>query len=356
MRRAWIAVAALALVACRRAAEEREEPIAVSVRCVEAKRESVDVRVTMRGRVAAPPGADLPVASQVAGRVVQVLAHEGEHVDAGAVVAVIDDAASRDALRQADAAVVQAKAAEANAEATLQRTRELVARGIAAKQELDDATARADQARAAVASSAAAADLARRTLGRVQVRTTFGGVVTRVWRGAGALVDGSAATPILQLAATDLAEFDADATDRQIAGVAEGQAATISLATGGVPIEGHVRVRSAALDPSTGLGLVRIGIDGAGGATTLGVFGTAVVTERRRDDVLVVPAAAMRGAIADGAQLVVCKDGKAEVRDVRVGWRDDARVEIAGGLEPGERVAVDHVLGLATGAPIAPEQ
>jgi HlyD family secretion protein len=351
VKRAPLLVCALVVAGCRHAAAEREEPIPVEVHCVAAARTSITVTETLRGRVAAPPGGDLPVASQVQGRVVRVLVHEGDRVGAGAIVAVIDDTASRDALRQADAAVVQARAAEANANATLERTRQLVARGIAAKQELDDATARADQAQAAVNAAVAASDLAQRTLGRVQVRSTFDGVVTRVWRGAGALVDGTAATPIVQLAASALAELDVDVTDRQLVGIEAGQAARITLATGGEPLAGTVRARSTALDPATGLGFVRIGIDGSP-PVTLGVFGTATVEVGKRDGVLVVASEAMRGAVADGAELVVCKEGKAEVRTVKVGWRDERQVEITEGLAEGEHVATDHVLGLETGAPI----
>jgi RND family efflux transporter MFP subunit len=322
----------------------------VAVHCVPVARQSVDVTEVLRGRVAAPPGGDLPVASQVPGRVVEVAVHEGDHVAPGAIIATIDGANSLDALRQADASLVQAKSAAANADATLERTRQLVARGIAAKQELDDANARADQAHAAVNAAVAASDLARRTLGRVQVRSTFDGIVTRVWRGSGALVDGTAATPIVQLAATSLAEFDADATERQLAAIEVGQPTRVELASGGT-IDGAVRARSTALDPATGLGFVRIAID-AKPAPTLGAFGTATVTIGKRDGVLVVPAEALRGAVADGAVVVVCNDAKAEVRDVKVGWRDDERVEITDGLKEGERVATDHVLGLETDSPI----
>jgi multidrug efflux pump subunit AcrA (membrane-fusion protein) len=105
------------------APEEHEEPVAVEVRCVPVGRTDVETTTTLRGRLAAPPGGDLPVASQVAGRIVEVQVHEGDHLTAGAVVAFIDDASSRDALRQADATVVQSKAALANADATLDRTR-----------------------------------------------------------------------------------------------------------------------------------------------------------------------------------------------------------------------------------------
>lgn len=350
MRRAPVVVLA-ALAACKSVASEHEEPIPVEVRCVAATKQTLELTETLRGRVAAPPGGDLPVASQVAGRVVELLVHEGDRVAAGAMVALIDDSSSRDAFRQADAAVVQAKAALANADATLDRTRQLVVRGIAAKQELDDAVARSDQARAGLNSVVAASDLARRTLGRVQVRSSFPGIVTRVWRGVGALVDGTAATPVVQLAASALAEFDADATEGQLAQVAPGQRASVALSTGGEPLAGTVRARSAALDPVTGLGFVRIALE-AKGPLTLGLFGTATVQTGTRDGVLLVPELAMRGAVADGAEVAVCADARAEVRTVKVGLRGDERVEIVSGLAEGERVAVDHVLGLETGSPI----
>jgi RND family efflux transporter MFP subunit len=338
-------------VACRHAAEDRDEPTPVGVHCVPAKRQSIELTETLRGRVAAPPGGDLPVASQVAGRVNRVLVHEGDRVAPGAVIAAIDDSASRDALRQADAALVQAQAAAANADATLQRTNQLVTRGIAAKQELDDATARADQSHAGVNAAVAASDLARRTLGRVQVRSTFEGVVTRVWRGPGALVDGTSATPIVQLAASMAAEFDVDATERQLLRIESGQPATVTLATGGDPIDGTVRARSMALDPATGLGFVRIAIDPKE-PLTLGLFGEAKLKLGTREGAIVVPVETMRGAAADGAEVVVCHDGKAEVRTVTVGWRDDKKVEISEGLAAGELVAADHVLGLETDSPI----
>jgi RND family efflux transporter MFP subunit len=287
----------------------------------------------------------------VPGRIDRLLVREGDAIERGAIVASIDESASQDALRQAESALLQAQAAAANADATLARTKQLVDRGIAAKQELDDATARVDQAHAGVTSARAAADLARRTLGRVQVRSAFAGVVTRIWRGPGALVDGTSSTPIAELAASQVAEFVADATERQLRGVEAGQSASIVLAGGGDPLDGTVRARSTALDPATGLGTVRVGIDKPG-PLMLGLFGTATVKVGTRQGALVVPTEAMRGASADGAELVVCKEGKAQIRTVAIGWRDDKELEIRDGLTEGERVAVDHVLGLETDSPI----
>jgi RND family efflux transporter MFP subunit len=360
MRRGWTwhrtgaACTALALTnaACHRAEPEAEHAEPVSVHCEAPKAIGVDDTVSLRGRIQPPPGGDLPVASQVVGRVAQVSVHEGDSIKAGDVVAVLDDANTRDALRQAEAAVAQSQAAEANANVTLARTKALVARGIAPKQELDDATAKAGEATANVAAATAAADLARRTLGRVAVRSSFAGVVTRVWRGAGALVDGTAATPIVQLAATSALEFVADATGPELARVREGDAVHGAIGDDGA-FEGVVRVRARALDPSTGLGSVRIAVSKSDEGIPIGAYGRAVLTREHRDGDLTLPASALRGAVADGAEVAVCAGGKIELREVKVGWRDDARFEVREGVKPDERVAIDHVLGLEDETPIA---
>lgn len=351
-RAAWVLV--VCVLGCKKSApEETEKATPIAVHCITPKSAAVDETVALRGRIEPPPGGDLPVASQVPGRIVGVSVHEGQRIANGDLVATVDDAPSRDALRQAEAALVQARAAETNAVTSLERTRALVERKIAARQELEDAVARADSAHAAVTSAAAAVDLARRTLGRVYVRSSFSGVVTRVWRGAGAIVDGTAATPIVQLAATSGVEFVADATETELAAIKEGQPVKGTLVSGGDELTGTVRARSSALDPATGLGTVRVALTASSDRVPIGSFGRIVITTAHREIALVLPATALRGSIADGAEVVICKEGKAELRAVKVGWRDDERFEVLEGLEADEQVAIDHVLGLDTDTPIA---
>lgn len=328
---------------------DQEPELEVTVHCVSPVRHAVDEQLVLRGHLEPPPGGDLPLASQVAGRIVEVRVHEGQRVQTGDVVASVDDSASRDAVRQSEALLAQASAAALNANATLQRTEALVARGIAARQELDDATAKAETEKQSVASSRAALDLARRTLGRVQVRVAFPGLVTRLWRGPGALVDGTAATPILQVAAASGAEFVADATERDLSRIASGEPAEIRLGSEPVPHKGVVRAVSNALDPSTGLGAIRVTLSELPLRLLMGEHGRVTVFTRHRDGVLLIPAAALRGAVADGAEVVVCAAHAASIRSVQIGYRDDQALEILSGLAPDERVAIDHVLGLETG-------
>ena len=346
----FLAISAL-LAACHAAEPEREAEPKVSVHCRKPTREALDETLELRGHLEPPPGGDLPLSSQVSGRVVEVDVREGQRVASGDVVASVDDLASRDAVRQAEATLATARAAEFNASASLERTRTLVARGIAARQELDDANARAETEKQSVASSVAALDMARHTLGRVQVRAAFGGVVTKVWRGPGALVDGTAATPIAQMAAAGV-EFVADGTERQLASVVPGRGAQVQLAADAAPLSGTVLRVSSALDATTGLGQVRISLERTS-QSLIGAQGKAQIQLRHREGVLVLPSEALRGAVADGAEVVVCANGKAELRSIRVGYRDEHRLEVVSGLKEDEAVALDHVLGLDSGTALS---
>ena len=349
MRRA---ILLLTMLSCHKASTEHEAE-AVVVRCLRGEARDVSDATTLRGRVTTPPGGDVAVAPQVAGRLNSVNVREGQRVAAGDVLATVEGTAPRASLQQAEAGLAQVEANEANARATLDRVKALVARGIAAKQELDDAQTRASALKADADAARATVDLARRTLGRAEVRSSVAGVVTRVWRGPGTLVDGTPATPVVQIAATSVVEFAADATVRELATIDVGEGARTSLVTGAA-FDGAVLARSTALDPVTGLGIVRVSVEQPSNVV-IGTFGTTIVRGAPRNGVLTFPLAVLRGAIADGAEVVICKADKAEVRRVGVGWRDAERVELQD-VTADEHVAVDHVLGLEDGQSIKEAQ
>src|SRR5262249_3164097 len=161
-------------------------------------------------------------------------------------------------------------------------------------------------------------------------------------------------------------ELVADATERELSRVQEGQKAEILFSTG-LRFAGTVVARARALDPATGLGTVRIRVEtflghavedkkdddkdkkddehdkkdddkdkkdeAPAGPPPLGSFARATILVAKRDGALVLPASALRGAVADGAEIVLCKAPKVELRTVTVGYRDASRVEIAAGLK-----------------------
>jgi hypothetical protein len=195
--------------------------------------------------------------------------------------------------------------------------------------------------------SNAAADLAKRTLGRVQVRSTLAGIVTRVFRGPGAIVDGSATTPILELAAASTLEFAGTVTQMDLARVRAGQKASGSVIGSPESLVGVVRATPSAIDSSTGLGTVRIALEKGFTLATVGAYGQMQIVIQHHQRALLLPASALRGAMIDGPEIVICKDGTAQIRSMKVGVYNEREVEVLAGVEESEFVAVDHVLGLS---------
>src|SRR5262249_37027598 len=149
-------------------------------------------------------------------------AREGDHVTAGQPVARVDDSVLVDQAHEARAALEKAQAERRNADATHARTERVFQHGIAARQEVDDAATRAATARAAENEAGAIAQRARRQVERATVRSPIAGVVVRLLRRPGELVDGTPATPVVEVADPTQLELVADATASDLVRLARG--------------------------------------------------------------------------------------------------------------------------------------
>jgi membrane fusion protein (multidrug efflux system) len=339
---------------CHRSAEDAEPAASPKrVRCAAATRQPLFDVVELRGTVSPLPDRDAQIAPQVGGRIVRLVVREGDRVAAGQVVAQIDAAPLVDQAKEADAVLAKVRAESRNAETTAARVERVFEHGIAARQEVDDAQARAASARAAEAEAAAAAQRAHRQLERASVRSPLGGLVLKVMRHSGELVDGTPATPIVEVGDPSQLELVSDAPAQDLVRIAAGNPATVTMvALPGREFRGRVAVVAPAVDRATGLGAIRIALDlGGGPAPPVGIYGQARITSGKPHQALVVPAPALRNAVGADAELVVCgNDRTAHLRKVQRGVTRDGVVEIRGGeLQAGERVAVEPVLGIADG-------
>jgi HlyD family secretion protein len=132
------------------------------------------------------------VASKVTGRVIEVLIEEGRRVEAGEVIARLDDSNYRAAVEQAkaqlaqmEAGVAAAQTALADAQPIFQRNEKQQAVGVISAQAFDTAKASYNSARSALTVAQRSADSARaslliaqRNLDDTVVRAPFSGVVT----------------------------------------------------------------------------------------------------------------------------------------------------------------------------------
>ena len=353
-------VAVVAFAACRRAnapepADDDGSAAPVAVSCAAATALTTPTAFELRGVVAAPPSRDAAVSSTVAGRIVDVRVREGDAVTRGQLLATVDDPSLSPAVAESDAAVSAAGAALATADAARARTHRLVDEGIAPRRDAEDVDARHAAAAAEVAAAAARRDVARSHRDRARVTAPIAGIVVRVLRHAGELVDGTATTPLAEIADLSTLELRVDVPAAQLVHVSVGQSARATLdALPGETIGATIIAVSPAVDPTTGLGVVRAQLDAApaGVHLVIGLAGILHVDVPRTTPGVAVPIAAVRRA-ADGTQQVVACNANhvASTVAVTVGPRDGDQIEILRGVAAGQLVVTSHVLGLEDGAP-----
>jgi RND family efflux transporter MFP subunit len=351
-----VSVAMLAMAACHGGAdaggddEDKAAPAAVT--CEPAAAADVAQTVDVSGVIAPPPKLDAIVSSSIAGRVAQVAVEAGDRVIAGAPLAMIEDPALPAGSLEAKAAVNSAQAAKAAADQELARQQRLVDTGIGARRDLDDARAKATAASAELDAANARAGLANTQLARREVRAPRAGTILHVWKRVGESVDGTTATAIAEIADLSVLELHAQVPPAGLVQLREGMAATAHML--GVNDEVHatvVRV-APAVDATTLLGLVRLRLDSSGPLEVGTAASARIVVASTRG--VVVPASALRRSLVGADEVVVCDGTTARIREVKVGERDDHGVQLEDGVKPGERIVVDHVLGLVDGQPLVP--
>ena len=241
-------------------------------------------------------------------------------------MASVDDASLVDDARAGRAVVARASAELENARATLARVKRVFEHGIAARQEVDDAKARA-KTTAARRAGRGPRRAAARQVERATVRSPLAGVVVRVLRRPGELVDGTPATPVVEIADPSVLELTADATASDLVRIEKGQTADVVVAAlPGATWTGLVAAVSPAVDRTSGLGVVRVTLVlAAASRPPIGVLGTARIEDRTRAAKAgrrAIPGAAVRTGAGTENEVVLCAaDGLAHVRSLGRGVR-----------------------------------
>jgi RND family efflux transporter MFP subunit len=374
----WIEIAVLAVLSsslrCHRAQwpddETGSEPArGKQVRCAPAQTRQLQDTIEIHGTIAPMPDRDALIAAQVPGRILRVLVREGDRILRGQALARIDDAALRDQAKQAEAQVARARAESTLAGSSRARTERVFERGIAARQELDESVARLSTAEATLAEARASAEIINRQLNRAVVSSPLAGVVLRVFRKSGELVDGTGATPIVEVGDPSRLELVGTATAADLVQSRVGAPASIEVpAIAKLHLLGVVAAVSPAIDRVTGLGVVRVSLTmDEGVAPPVGITATARLEVGPRRQATVIPSQALRATIGARAEVVICgADRHAHVTSVSHGQTtgavteltpdgagattaDDGSVTTAAPISPGTMVAIEPVLGIDDG-------
>ncbi|MEO8467352.1 MAG: efflux RND transporter periplasmic adaptor subunit [Gammaproteobacteria bacterium] len=327
------------------------------------------------------------VSAKITGKVVAVAIEDGQRVERGEVMALLDDTNAQAAVAQARAELEQSKAnlissevAFANAGPTFQRNEMQFTRAVISAQSFDTAKAAFDAARTsrdvaarAVDVAAARLALAQRNLDDTVVRAPFSGIVTVTAAQEGEMVSpisaggGFTRTGIGTIVDMSSLEVEVDVSENFINRVRADQPASVKL--NAYP-DWSIPARVVAIIPTAERAKatvkVRVGFD-VGDPRILPEMGARVafLSDSNRNGsgtavsggnssaqrALLVPEGAVQRNGDTGVVFVVT-DGNVEKRSVRLGERSAAGQVVLSGLTPGTRVAIGDLARLDDGTAV----
>jgi membrane fusion protein (multidrug efflux system) len=305
---------------------------------------------------------EVEVRARVSGILEKWLFREGEPVKAGQMLFRIERAPFEIALAQAKARLAEAQAVEEQTAREAQRLTGLVDEKAISQKEFDDARSASAVARAAVKSAEAAVREAELNLSYTQVSAPVAGVTGRAHRSEGSLVNTGSDSLLTTIAQINPIWVRFSLSDNDLAAVPGGRAAVrsfreveLQLPDGSIlPQRGRINFSASRIDPALGTLEMRAEFANADAVVLPGQFVRARVIAGERDNVFLVPQAAVTQTESGPVVMLANAEGKVEPRPVKLGQWQGKDWVVTGGLQAGDRVIVDNLIKLRPGAPVAP--
>lgn len=327
---------------------------AQAVSVVPVQMRTFETEVSLNGE--ARPVRDVQVTAQASGvRILQILVDEGDFVRQGQAMARLDNALATAQTRAAQANVAEAESAAVRARGEYERAESIRDSGALSAEAIEQRRAAALAADARLAAARAQLAETNARLGGGYVRAPASGLVIDRTAELGAAVDGQ---PLFRIAADNRLEVSAQVAEADALALSEGQSATFSLVDGST-VTGTLRRLPASIDTRTRTGealfalpqntRVRAGMYLRGHAAlpprdVIAVPQSSILYESGQAYVFIVSNEADPVDPEERAERQRNRDPEPEPtfavrrQDVQLGGRAGDLVEVASGLEIGERI------------------
>lgn len=293
---------------------------------------------------------DPKIGAEVAGRVASVSAGTGKAVRRGELLATIDPA---DLNLQNEADRAETKRLEAllaQQEALVGRQEQLAAKGFLSPNAADDARAQRAALREQLAAARARAALSNRALGKAGVTAPDDGYIETQIVSPGDYV--KVGDPLFQFVSHRRLRAHLPFPESAMPRLARGQA--VRMTSPQVPerqFEGQItEIKPGIVEGSRNLDVL-VDIDNRDGSLRGGGTVNAAVLIARRTDALTVPEQSLVLRPA-GKVVYAVVEGRARQKAVQTGAKRGGLVEILGGVQAGDTVALDGAGFLTDGAAV----
>lgn len=279
------------------------------------------------------------VAAKVDGRLEKVYVHEGDRVEKGQVLAILEQMDTDANLLSAKGSFLDAQTSLRKAETDLARYEKLYATGAVSQQVVDDYRFARDNAAAKLeAARGSLQGMESKAAGTVVTAPADGIVAKRFYQEG---YYAKAGTPLFAIADISMLKTTIHIPEGQVTGVRVGNEADIALpAYPGKKLVGKITRIAPVADLPAHTFAAEVSVDNSEGLLA-GVYANVSLIGEPREQVLTIPMHAI--VMRDDQQTVFVADAQGVVqrRVLALGYSDDKVAEVLSGLDEKDTIVVE---------------
>ncbi len=305
---------------------------------------------------------EVKVFSKIPDRIEKFYVDDGDKVQKGDAIAEILAITIKQNVRGAEAALVAAKAQEANLQVEFERAQRLYRENAMSKQQFDAAKTQFEAIKAQVEQAEATLANSKSQLEDARITAPISGIIGKRYFDAGDMASPS--LPLVTVVQMDWVKISFDVTELDLGKIKVGQQAVVQVKSyPNRSFTGKVSKISPVLDPLTRMAEVEVLIDNGDHLLKPGMFARVEVTTGIINDVVVVPRYTTIENTTletiDGNEQViknyyvfVADSNRAEQRKLSVIYANHEYLAISSGIQVGEKLVTLGQNLLRDGAPV----
>jgi len=275
------------------------------------------------------------IQSEISGRVVSINFNEGATVHAGSLLVKLFDADLQAQLRKLQVQLTIA-------EATEKRQKELLAINGTSQQDVDNAVLNVSNIKADI-------ELLKVQISRTEIKAPFAGRVGLRNISLGAYV--TPANIITNIAQVNALKVEFAVPEKYASEMVPGKIVSLKLAAGGKAYPARVIASQNLINAETRNLMVKALVQNVDKQVSPGAFVQVSINVGSNAEGIMVPTESVIPTTRN-KRIILVKGGMAVFQNVNTGYRDSARVEVYGGIVPGDTVIISGLLTIKEGMPV----